>query len=212
MLHAHLSIPVHVFERRSMGLTRCLCPGRRRWSCSAPGRLAILERTARPPGTAAHGSTPPPRGADARADAASAASWIDRPRRKSRFAGSHDFCKASVRCGRCYRAFAFSRVSPCDLWVHHYRPSHPPDASLPTPTIRLSLTIRWIPTLALLCRHCRRRDARARAHTPLSRRYICMHRHMHVLVHAHVHVTAPMRMARTFVLLLPLKREPASRR
>ena len=121
-------------------------------------------------------------------------------------------CKAFVRCGRCYRAFAFSRVSPCDLWVHHYRPSHPPDASLPTPTIRLSLTIRWIPTLALLCRHCRRRDARARAHTPLSRRYICMHRHMHVLVHAHVHVTAPMRMARTLVLLLPLKREPASRR
>jgi hypothetical protein len=71
-----------------------------------------------------------------------------------------------VRCGRCYRAFAFSRVSPCDLWVHHYRPSHPPDASLPTPTIRLSLTIRWIPTLALLCRHCRRRDARA--HSALS--------------------------------------------
>jgi hypothetical protein len=175
MLHAHLSIPVHVFERRSMGLTRCLCPGRRRWSCSAPGRLAILERTARPPGTAAHGSTPPPRGADARADAASAASWIDRPRRKSRFAGSHDLQGFSgltvfVRCGRCYRAFAFSRVSPCDLWVHHYRPSHPPDASLPTPTIRLSLTIRWIPTLALLCRHCRRppRRARARAHSALS--------------------------------------------
>jgi hypothetical protein len=83
--------------------------------------------------------------------------------------------------------------------------SHPPDASLPTnyPIISNNQVDSY--SCAALP-HCRRRVAR------LSRRYICMHRHMHVLVHAHVHVTAPMRMARTFVLLLPLKREPASRR